>query len=203
MEKLPIVYDSITGTLFLVKNVGRQTLLMAPNMELTTLDVEDKNWMNFDHFYPDHKGSYFNYICMTGEKVCSEDLIVPLMKLGYVHEKAEMEKVARQLRHWGVVSDMVPVSLEVNVKTNVYKDGSECIEIYGDGFRMIGCATTECAAESLAYALLYAADSDFFLSIVVSIRAFSEKDMKVSKEVYEKVCEFVQHDGTIKIVGCV
>ena len=169
MENLPIVYESQIGTLFLVKNVGRQTLLMAPNMELTTLDVEDKNWMNFDHFYPEHEGSYFHYLCMTGEKVCSEDLIVPLLQMGEMLEEDEILRHARHLKYWGIESDMEPVTLNLCVRTERNSPGHKSYEIFGGGVLMRGNATTECTAEVIGYALLYAAKTGFFSSITLPI----------------------------------
>lgn len=203
MENLPIVYESQIGTLFLVKNVGRQTLLMAPNMELTTLDVEDKNWMNFDHFYPEHEGSYFHYLCMTGEKVCSEDLIVPLLQMGEMLEEDEILRHARHLKYWGVESDMEPVTLNLCVRTERNSPGHKSYEIFGGGVLMRGNATTECTAEVIGYALLYAAKTGFFSSINVSINGAIDEENAAAEDVYEKVCEIVKGEEIIKMVDCV
>lgn len=200
MEKLPIVYDNSTGTLYLVKNEGRQTLLMAPSRLLSTLEVEDTNCTELEYIHPYDNDTLFKYLCMTGETVNAEDLIQPILKMGEIQEESEMKRVTRQLKHWGVVSDMEPVRLDLDVRTQLIRDGSESVEILGDGVCMVGNATAECAAETLATALLYAADTDFFPSIVVSITAFLEKDKALSEEVFKMVREQVQHEAVIKIV---
>ncbi|MBR2775941.1 MAG: hypothetical protein IKD75_02335 [Prevotella sp.] len=199
MEKLPIVYESLIGTLFLVKNVGSQTLLMAPGMELTRLDVEDKNWMNLDHFYPDHEGSYFHYLCMTGEKVCSEDLIVPLLNMGEMQEEEEILRNARHLKHWGVESDMEPVTLNFCVKTERNSPGQKSYEIFGNGVLMRGNPTPECTAEAIGYSLLHTAKTGFFSTIKVTITGFNEEDKAAAGEIFDKVCEIVQDEGKIKV----
>jgi len=203
MEKLPIVYESLIGTLFLVKNVGSQTLLMAPNMNLTTLDVGDKNWTNLEEYFPDNDGSCFNYLCMTGEKVCSEDLIVPFLKMADMSEEEDVLKNARQLRHWGVESDMEPVTLNLNLVSERERIGQKSYKLFGSGVCLSRNPTTECTADVIGYSLLYAAKTGFFPSIKVSIRGIKKEDITAAEEVLEKVCEIVQGEEIIKMVDCV
>lgn len=203
MEKLPIVYESLIGTMFLVKNVGNQTLLMAPGLELTKLDVEDKNWMNLDHFDPDQEGSNFNYLCMTGDKVCSEDLIVPFLKLGDMNDEEDVLRHARQLKYWGVESDMEPMTLNFILRTERDINGHKSYDIFGSGAYMRGNPTTDCAADILGHSLLFAARTGFFSSIIVSIGGVRDEEKAEADDVFEKVCEIVKDEGIIKMVDCV
>lgn len=203
MEKLPIVYESLIGTLFLVKNVGNQTLLMAPGLELTKLDVEDKNWMILDHFYPDQEGSLFNFLCMTGEKVCSEDLIVPFLKMGDMHEEEDVLRHARHLKHWGVQSDMEPMTLNFILRIERKINGQKSYDIFGGGAYMRGNPTTDCAADILGHSLLFAARTGFFSSITISIGGVRDEEKAEAEDVFEKVCEIVKDEAIIKMVDCV
>lgn len=201
MENLPIVYDPCTGTLFLVKNVGNQVLLMSPGLELTRLVVEDKNWMNLDHYYPDHEGSLFHYLCMTGETVVANDLFEPLLMIGETHDEAEVNRCVQHLTHWGVLSDKSDVKLELYVRRREDRRGGYLVEISGDGYNSPGNGSAKVAAEYLGQALIDVVRTGLFPSVSVSFKCFDGEDQALKDEVASLVRKMVSDEKRIKITN--
>ena len=199
MEKLPIVYETCTGTLFLVKNVGNQALLLSPGLELTRLVVEDKNWMNLDHYCPDHEGSLFHYLCMTGETVVAYDLFVPLLSIGDTHNEAEVNRCVQHLTHWGVLSDKSDVKLELYVKRSEDGRGGYLVGVSGDGYSSPCNGSAEVAAECLSQALIDVVRTGLFPSVSVSFDCFHDEDQMLKDEVASVVREMVSDEKRIKI----
>ena len=173
MEKnLVVVYESEVGLPFVLKPVGDQVLLLSPGLELSRLEVEEKNRNNPIMCRPHEGESKFCYLCMTGEEIKGERMFALLIKAfgADCYNGGNYKDLLDIFSQWGISVRNEPL----NVKMHLYKREKAGLTEYhfmGEGFNDYLCSN--CVEMSS-----YLGDT---LQLIALTGLFSEINIEVSQ----------------------